>query len=276
MSSSIPPRDRLWELLADRALDQLSAAEQQELDKLLAEHRDISADELDLAAAATYLALTETSFEPLPLHLQERIAEHSRQYYASISKIPLAAIPNSKVETVMVPAAPSRWQWAGWFAAAACLLLAAWGWWPRLTPQRMGSAVVARAELLSKPDVVKADLPVLPDAASSPEAKADLVWSQADQTGYLRLRGIAPNDPRKHQYQIWIFDGQQDDRYPISGGVFDVSAADIDPTTGEAVVPINPEIKVATPKMIAVTVEKPGGVVVSGRERVVILGKLGG
>ena len=44
----------------------------------------------------------------------------------------------------------------------------------------------------------------------------------------------------------------------IKGGVFDMPAGD-----GEAIVPIDAKIRVDEPVLFAITVERPGGVVVS-------------
>jgi hypothetical protein len=73
-----------------------------------------------------------------------------------------------------------------------------------------------------------------------------------------------------HQYQLWIFDAARDQRYPVDGGVFDVPA-----NAGEVVIPIRASLMVRKPAAFAVTLEKPGGVVVSGREHVIVLGVTG-
>ena len=78
------------------------------------------------------------------------------------------------------------------------------------------------------------------------------------------------NDPAMRQYQLWIFDGGRDKRYPVDGGVFDIPA-----NATEVVLPIRAALPVLSPKAFAVTIEKPGGVVVSGREHVVALGAAG-
>jgi anti-sigma-K factor RskA len=75
---------------------------------------------------------------------------------------------------------------------------------------------------------------------------------------------MTPNDVKAFQYQLWIFDRNRDDKYPIDGGVFDVSS------TGEVIVPIDAKISVDDATLFAVTVERPGGVVVSKRERIVV------
>jgi hypothetical protein len=56
----------------------------------------------------------------------------------------------------------------------------------------------------------------------------------------------------------------------VDGGVFDVPA-----NSGEVVIPIHAELPILKLAAFAVTVEKPGGVVVSGREHVVALGAAG-
>ena len=96
-----------------------------------------------------------------------------------------------------------------------------------------------------------------------------MVWDNETQTGYLRFSGLAANDPGTFQYQLWIFDAEQDERYPIDGGVFDIPAGQ-----SEVIIPIDPKIAVKSPMMFAVTMEKPGGVVVSGREHIVALAKV--
>ena len=87
--------------------------------------------------------------------------------------------------------------------------------------------------------------------------------------GFMRFRGLKANPRDKWVYQLWIFDQAQDDRFPVDGGVFD-----IDPTTGDVLVPIQAKIKVDKPTQFVVTVEKPGGVVVSSRGRVAMAAKI--
>jgi len=77
--------------------------------------------------------------------------------------------------------------------------------------------------------------------------------------GLLEIEGLAANDPRREQYQLWIFDAERDERFPVDGGVFDI------PEGGRACVPIRARLGVTRPVMFAVTVERPGGAVVSER-----------
>lgn len=98
----------------------------------------------------------------------------------------------------------------------------------------------------------------------------DIVWQPAEQRGVLRLRGFVPNDPARAQYQLWIFDAARDDRYPVDGGVFDVPAGH-----DEVLVTVRPAVPVGRVAAFAVTVERPGGVVVSEREQVVAFATAG-
>jgi hypothetical protein len=98
------------------------------------------------------------------------------------------------------------------------------------------------------------------------DAAGDVVWSDQEQVGFMRFRGLASNDPALFQYQLWIFDEARDDSFPVDGGVFDVP-----PQSDEVIVPIRAKLTVARAKMFAITVEEPGGVVVSKRERLPLL-----
>ena len=86
----------------------------------------------------------------------------------------------------------------------------------------------------------------------------------------MRFESLAPNDPETSQYQLWIFDPTRADweARPVDGGVFDV------PSSGEVCVPIDAKLAVRETALFAVTLEVPGGVVVSRRERLVLTAAL--
>jgi anti-sigma-K factor RskA len=115
---------------------------------------------------------------------------------------------------------------------------------------------------------LRAEIPAGKDAGA-PGVTGDVVWDPVSQRGYLRFVGLKPNDPALQQYQIWVFDAERDPRYPVDGGIFDVPAG-----AGDVVIPIRVAVPVRAAKAFAVTVEKPGGVVVSSREHVVALAQL--
>jgi anti-sigma-K factor RskA len=108
------------------------------------------------------------------------------------------------------------------------------------------------------------------DAAGTGDV-GDVVWDRYRQRGYLLLRGFVANDPAHARYQLWIFDGARDERYPVDGGLFDVP-----PGRAEVVIPVQATLPVVRPTAFAVTVEEPGGAVVSQREKLVAIAQTGG
>jgi hypothetical protein len=125
-----------------------------------------------------------------------------------------------------------------------------------------------RAELIaSTVGLVQANWSAGPTPITN--ATGDIVWSASRQEGFMRFRGLPVNSPTKEQYQLWIFDKNQSDKTPVDGGVFDITSAD-----AEAIIPIHAKLNVKEPFLFAITIEKPGGVVVSSRERLPLLAKI--
>jgi hypothetical protein len=175
--------------------------------------------------------------------------------------------PPSRAPAPARAAPSSKLWWAGWVAAAACLMLVAGTW--RMTHPPGVPLANERARLMSEAGSLQAVFAATKDPAAT-QAQGDVVWSQTEQRGFMRFRGLAQNDRAAWQYQLWIFDKEQDDRYPIDGGVFDVQVT----PDGDVLVPITAKIKVTKATAFVVTIEKPGGVVVSKRERVVMAAKI--
>jgi anti-sigma-K factor RskA len=247
-------RELLLELLAERAAGTLSAADAADLDRLLKQFPETEQDEFDRLVAAADLAFGPTSFEPLPAELRQRLMVVARQH--SSGKLRLASRREPWTPALTI----------AWLAAAASLLLAVWAWWPKIVPRPPATAAEQLAALINTHPLEAR----LADPTSG-QGRGSVYWSSPQQQGYMRLTGLPANDARREQYQLWIFDEQQDDRFPIDGGVFDVDRA-----TGEVLVPIDAKLRVGKAKMFAITVEKPGGVVVSDRKRIVALGKTDG
>jgi anti-sigma-K factor RskA len=139
-------------------------------------------------------------------------------------------------------------------------VIAVGAWW-LLRNRAAPTPAEARAELLATSDATRLDWKATPEAAS---ASGDVVWSRSAQRGFMRFVGLPANDPSKTQYQLWIFDRQRDQAFPVDGGVFDVTS------TGEVLIPITAKLRVDDATLFAVTVERPGGVVVSRREHIVV------
>lgn len=280
MSDTDPqiPSDEFLDLLVRELTDELTPAERSALasagsPELVAQTRR----DLDRAAGAIALAVAESAPQALPPALQRRLEDQAAAFRAASARaatvVPLP-LPRE------VPAAPARAATssagAGWWAAAACLLLAAFAWLrapqtvlvpppPSEAKQSEPTPAMLRAALLTHPDVVKFTVGATKDPAAA-GLSGDVVWDPVTQQGFIRLVGLQANDPKVQQYQLWIFDGERDQRYPVDGGVFNVPG-----NGGEVLVPIHAAIPVRVAKAFAVTVEKPGGVVVSARDRVVAL-----
>jgi len=234
----------------------LDSCESGELDRLLRDHPKSDDASLDFAAAAIDLALGRGTLEPLPSGLRGRVAAEARRHLpASVASGAQAISPR--------PSASRRIRSVGWWAAAACFVLAVAGWWPHriAPPDRLLDRLLVDAK-----DTVRAPWSVLAEVEN---VSGDVVWSNDRQEGYLTFEGLPANDPTREQYQLWILDDAQ--THPIDGGVFDVPAG---AGGSRVIVPIDAKLRVARPNAFAITVEKPGGVVVSTRERLILLAKL--
>lgn len=270
MSEAFTDYDRLLDLLAQRALEGLDADEERELSGLLERFPDVDADMFDDVVAR---------FDAVPLGrpgemsgaLKKRLYDDADDW-----------MTRRKV-TTLEPRRPRTESTGnvGWWAAAAAIVLGALGWFQALqVPSDSASTVAttppveealsperARERLVAQGDSLSLPWSTTDDPAAG-GVTGDVVWDQANQEGYMRFVGLPANDPSVSQYQLWIFDGERDDRYPVDGGVFDVS------DSGETVVAIDPRLRIESPALFAITIERPGGVVVSSRERLVVLAQV--
>ncbi len=235
-----PRRARLEDLLATEATQGLSPAEAAELDALLAAFPEEDPDAFELAAAAVHLAVSAAP-EPLPGRLAEKL------HLTATVFTPASATPR--------PARPQRREWlawAGWAVAAGLAGVLLYTNWPK--PQTREPTFVEQIETLRRDPTAK----TFADAKQG--VSASVVWSDAKKEGYLEVRGLAPNDPSREQYQLWIVDAGRTDKdhaQPVSGGVFDVKP------DGTALVRVDPAIKVNSAAVFAITKEQAGGVTVS-------------
>lgn len=200
--------------------------------------------------------------------------------YNTVVVLPPAPAPEASAPTATATSAPTRRSfavWGGWLAAAA--MLALWARGPASPPAVVAATPSATAASAAaswvRDSLIAVDSAITriawaPTADSTAlGASGDVVWSTRAQRGVMRLIGLKSNDVKRWQYQLWIFDKTRDQRYPVDGGVFDVPAG-----ATEVFVPINARVPVGSAVMFAVTVEAPGGVVVSTRERVALLAAL--
>lgn len=264
--------ERLLDLLADRSVFGLEAAEERELAGLLRGRAGGDPEEFERLAAATAVAAHAPAAD-MPATLRARLHDDARQFAAGRRP----AVSRSARQWFL-PGGRAGLLLAGTVAAAACVLI------------MVGRPVQEpEPEAASRPETEIAKLPALPaapepvvqaprqptpalqrdemlatvrdaqtidcvaaDADDEERASAgDVVWSDQRRRGFLRVRGLARSEPGRSQYRIWILDGSRGK--PISGGVFDVAG-----DTAEVIVPILPQSPVQGPTMFVVTAEEPG------------------
>ena len=148
-----------------------------------------------------------------------------------------------------------------WAVAAVCLLLLVAQMFVDESPEKRfaGSpeALVAQAD-----DVIQSKFG---GTEAFGQMSGEVVWSDELQEGYMTLTNLPANDPTLKQYQLWIVDPDRDEK-PVDGGVFDIPA-----DSGTAIIPIRNPLVVRNPQAFVITLEQPGGVVVSKQEVVVAL-----
>ncbi|HBE68132.1 MAG TPA: hypothetical protein DDW52_08280 [Planctomycetaceae bacterium] len=267
------------ELIAGSVLGDLSAEEQAELDSVnLEPFQDLLFDLRKTAAAVDLACMPKGSVDPMPTAVRQRIEADAGQYVAK---------PELRRTTAAHASTSSRMgvrEAIAWITCAVCLFLCI-----GLLRKVQSDPVVAQADG-SKASVESTDAAttlsdereqLLGDESSIQVAWADgttpidggvsgdVVWNTSRQSGVMRFVGLPVNDPTVEQYQLWIIDPDRDDE-PIDGGVFNVTSEQ------EALVAIDAKLKVLNPKAFAITIEQPGGVVVSTQDRLPLLAAVEG
>jgi len=253
---------RAEELLADQAITGLDEQQAQELVNLLATDNAAMQDEFMRTAALVQLGIMsqkQSQLSPMPEHLRKRIlAAAPVQTAKATSK---AKVVNFRPAEQQVKT-PLPWQQplAGW-AVAAMLALA-------FVVLRLDSGTgdfnSQRASLISEAGDAIVTAWTAPDDPRFSGVSGDVVWSDERQAGFMRLSGMPANNPANEQYQLWIVDPERAAQ-PVDGGVFDVQAGN-----REVIIPINAKLAVNNPAAFAITLEKPGGVVVSAGPLLVV------
>jgi anti-sigma-K factor RskA len=234
MTPSPASIQRLYELMAGRAVEPLTAAEEAELKALQAQWPHVEQEWFHETAAEAFAVSVLGEAPPfLTPELEARL---------------LATADEAKATP-----APKRNRFAnlGWFVAACLLVAVSLLVWKlntaARTPQQQRGELLASgaSTFTSKPGTVT----------------GNVVWDGKTQQGYLEVSGLPRNNPALKQYQLWIVDPGRAHKEPVDGGVFDVQA------DGTVLVRIKPALKLREPAVFAVTEEPAGGVVVSERGR---------
>lgn len=292
-ATSHHPDEQLLLLLADRALGELDEQDAAILEDLLSVPTGRrEAEAMDAAAAAAQLAMLGTADQAVPARVRARLdgaaSEWLRTTEAGGDSLDRALqnvqAHSGVAQPIPLPvgagATPRAGRngiaaWSGWLAAAACLVLALIAWTQSGTARTPELTMSERfSNMIEKPGVVRVGWSAGPDdpLADADSIGGEVVWDEESQRGYMRIAGLRANDPSREQYQLWVFDATRDDAHPVDGGVFDVRPDE----KGEAIIAFTPRVPVREATLFAVTVEEPGGVVVSKRERLPILAQVAG
>jgi hypothetical protein len=240
MSAPPSPKERLRELLAGQALgEKFSPEEERDLGILLAEFPDVDPESYTFAAAAIHIALLAASIEKMPMRLRQRLIRIANLLAGSHRKNP----------------SPLRAPWLGWAAAAAATILLI------AQPMKSGGASSFN-DVRDAPDSISVAWAPTEDPTGA-LATGTVVWSNQLKAGFMSFEGLPANAPDQSQYQLWIFDAERPAEHPVDGGVFDSPGAAFQ-------VSIDPKISVEKATLFAITLERPGGVVVSSRERLLL------
>lgn len=265
-------RSELDALLVRRATEGLRPDETDRLERLLARHPEVDPDWADRVVGeldADWSAGAPAVDDLLRARLLASAPGGEPMTRASHS-------PGPDVPAGHRP--PAAWtRWMGWAVAAGlgALLLTSGGpdtADPRtaLEPTSTDASDPAMLPVVdpARPGTVVASWTPGSDATGA-DVSGEVVWDALRQIGLMRFRGLAANAPDEFQYQLWIFDRERDERYPVDGGVFDMPAG-----VDEVQVAIAARLPVGEPTLFAVTVERPGGVVVSDRSRIATLAEV--
>lgn len=286
MSHSSSDDTKLNELIAGEVLGYLSDEERDELAARRTEADPNLLFELEATAAAVQLMDATSQTDPLPESLARRIRSDAMRHVgpsAQRSSLQIAAVDvsvdagdatesspsieaeRSASETFAATSAFPRRELLAWLSLAASLLIIFGLLRTNQNPvEAQLTAAQMRSNLMNASDqLITADWTPGKTPFENP-VQGDVVWDNTRQEGYMRFVGMPKNNPTKQQYQLWIIDPARDDE-PIDGGVFDIAA------TGETIVPINAKLGVIDPQVFAITIEKPGGVVVSTQDQLPLL-----
>lgn len=258
---------RFEELEAGRILGDLDAGEIKELEELSRDPRCNSDLSLDLTAAAIESVFLQNKGEALPAGMLRKLHDDMAGFVSA------GAAPDDIVRPAAWKRLLSAPQTAWGLAALFAILLVAKSFFPnpasgngqKTTDTTPYSAEAARNAFLGKArDLTKSEFG---GTESYSQMTGNVVWSDELQEGYMTLTNLPANDPASKQYQLWIVDPDRDEK-PVDGGVFDIPA-----NSTTAVIPIRNPLVVTDPRAFVITLEQPGGVVVSKQEVVVALAK---
>ena len=254
--------ERTKHLLVDQATVGLNEDKQNELNILLEMEMAALQEEFTQTAAMVQLGMLardKRELDAMPDSVREKILAQANVQFGvdpGVEKSSRNELPTSldehRVKTKR--STKSGWMMTGW-AVAAALALAFFV--VRTDGPVPASFDAQRLTLLeSVPGTVTTPW-IESDQAGFEQVTGNVVWNDATQTGFMQLAGLPANNPAEAQYQLWIVAPERGEQ-PVDGGVFDVPAGE-----DTVIIPITAKLAVLNPAAFAITLEQPGGVVVS-------------
>ena len=189
--SNISPTDssRWEELQIARMLFGLTTDEEAELDELSRKLPADEADEFEAVVAALDIAWSEK--QVLPAHLRQQVRLRAQQEIGLKSVVSLAP-PQGGNEL-----AKRAGRYLPWLLSAACMMISFFSWAAnRPSDNPVPNDRQLRAKMLaSQEGLVRATW----TAGTTPVGKVDgdVVWSPAQQAGFMRFRGLPVNLPTR-------------------------------------------------------------------------------
>lgn len=280
--------ERLIDLCSDYASGDLASHDLNELAGL--DPDSTARDLFESIAAQIDCAYAQHDPLAIPDGLEDRlfsVISSDTQIDQSPTPLPTLKLADAPVPVSIAAGDISRVSqpipWFPWLVAAASIavtgfvLLRPSPALPARSPAEQRDQLIAQTD----PDsLLRYNWTATDDPAVVSEVSGELIWDDATDQGYMTISGLQINNPSEFQYQLWIFDATRPlnelpqfagafdgllTQRPIDGGVFDITS------TGEVVIPIDAKLLVKQGIAFAVTVERPGGVVVSDRARVPLL-----
>ena len=279
MTDSSATNERLAELLAEEAAMGPGRHESSEIEELMSTNTEMARDDFMRVASLVqvgFLLGDQRGVERMPDELRAKLEQQAQDFFAQGGAAGNDAarddagsvrdIQSARRAREATATRKSRWlnaDMTGWYLAAA-LALAFFVVRGGPEPGSPAAPAEQRATLMAQADAIVAPWAASAAAEGYEGVTGDVVWSDERQAGYMRLSGLVANEPATAQYQLWIVDPDRDVR-PVDGGVFDVPAG-----SREVIIPIDSKLAVNGPAAFAITLEKPGGVVVSAGPLLVV------
>lgn len=270
-SLSEQEQNRLLDLLADHALGELTPAEFNDMNTLLDSHPELQDDALEEAAALLLVAevVAPVAEDALPASLSNKLLADAERFVDGKAS-EAASVSVEAVQQLNGKPGVLAFIGGAVIGAIAASVLVALILTTGTDVQPGPGDVVKLNDRYANFVQATGDVATYPWAITEPgyeQVTGEVAWSGTTQNGYMVLDGLPANDPSTAQYQLWIVDLTRDE-FPVDGGVFNV--ADHLADDGKAYVPIDAKLRVDQPAAFAITLEKPGGVVKSNNDLLVV------